>query len=378
MGSIYRPKYTDRHGQERESAVWWIQYYSHGRKMRESTDTADYETAKDLLKKREGEAVDGKVLPEMRRRIKFKELADIEVNDYKKNHRSSLSDLQIRLEKHVLPFFGHMKAAAIALADVDRYIVMRQEEGAANGTINRELTSIIRAFSLGVEYRLIAFPPKIQMLEEDNVRTGFFEREQLDAVLRYLRPHNQGPARFAYVTGWRKQEILSLKWPQVDFRAGNVRLEPGTTKNRKARLFPFTAELRAILEAQRAKADDLKKRGIISPWVFFIEERGRRRGKRIGDFKRNWKSACEDAGVPGRIFHDFRRTAVRNLTRAGVPEKIAMQMTGHRTRSVFDRYDIVDEGDLRDAAGRLEDYLGRQFAGKDTGKVTVLGKNEKR
>jgi len=86
-------------------------------------------------------------------------------------------------------------------------------------------------------------------------------------------------------------------------------------------VFPFIFELREILEAQKTKAEALRKKGIITPWVFFVEERGKRSGKRIGDFKRNWNSACEAAGVPGRIFHDLRGTAVRNLVRAGVPEE---------------------------------------------------------
>jgi integrase len=192
------------------------------------------------------------------------------------------------------------------------------------------------------------------------VRQGFFEREQLDSILKHLRSWNQPPARFAYVTGWRKQEVLTLRWPQVDFEAGYVRLEPGTTKNREARVFPFTDELREILEGQKAKADALKKAGIITPWVFFREGKAKR-GRQIGDFKKNWNTACTDAGIPGRIFHDFRRTAVRNLVRAGVPERVAMKMTGHKTRSIFERYNIVSEGDLRDAAARLN-----QFSIKDT------------
>jgi integrase len=122
--------------------------------------------------------------------------------------------------------------------------------------------------------------------------------------------------------------------------------------------FPFTIELRAVLEGQRVRAAALKKAGRLCPWVFFDK-----RGGPVGEFKHSWDTACKAAGVPGRIFHDFRRTAVRNLVRAGVPERVAMKLTGHKTRSVFERYNIVSEGDLRDAAVRLDN-----FAGKDTGK----------
>ena len=85
-----------------------------------------------------------------------------------------------------------------------------------------------------------------------------------------------------------------------------------------------------------------------------------RDGKPIIYFRRAWQAACKSAGVPGMIPHDFRRTAVCNLVRAGVPEKISMTITGHKTRSVFDRYDIVDEADLRKAVGMLGDAAGKE------------------
>jgi integrase len=355
VGSIYRPKYKDKSTREvRQSSIWWALYYVHGRRYRESTETSDYNEAKDFVKKREGQAASGLPLPKNAHRVTLADLAQIEINDYEKNDRRSIEDLKIRFTKHILPVFGHVKANRVRTAEIDGYIALRRAEGAANGTINRELTAIKRAYALGIDSEMIHSAPRIRMLRENNARKGFFSRDQLNSILKRLRPHNIPPSIFAFITGWRKQEILSLKWSQVDFKAGTVRLEPGTTKNDEARVFPFTQELRDVLEGQRAKAETLKQKGIICPWVFFVEERGRRKGRRIGDFKRNWKAACEAAGLPGRIFHDFRRTAVRNLVRAGVPERVAMQMTGHKTRSVFERYNIVSEGDLSEAAKKLD------------------------
>jgi integrase len=114
-------------------------------------------------------------------------------------------------------------------------------------------------------------------------------------------------------------------------------------------VFSVYAELRKLLEGQKANTDTLKKRGIICPCIFH------RNGKPIKEFRRTWKSACTAAGVLGRIPHDFRRTAVRNLVRAGIPERVAMMMTGHKARLVFQRYNIVIDGDLDMAPQRLDE-----------------------
>ena len=144
--------------------------------------------------------------------------------------------------------------------------------------------------------------------------------------------------RFAFVTGWRVQsEVLPLEWRNVDLTAGEVRLDPGTTKNGEGRTFPFTDDLRTLLDEQKALADQLKARGVICRFVFH------RDGKPIKSFRTAWADACRRAGCPGRLVHDLRRTAVRNLVRANVPQSVAMKMTGHKTDSVFRRYDIFSE-----------------------------------
>jgi integrase len=349
MGSIYKRKYKDKKtGEKKESSVYWVQYYRNGAPLRESTGTTVFSEAKTFLSLKEGDIAKGIPITPRMGRIKFSEMAADMINDYKANGRRSLIDLEGKLRLHLLPFFGEARASAITTADIRRYVTRRQAEEATNGTINRELTAIKRAYSLAVQAGKILSKPHVPMLKENNVRTGFFERSHFESIRFHLPEDLQPVSTFAYITGWRKSEILNLQWPQVDFQAGFVRLEPGTTKNDEARVFPLTEELRAVLEAQRAKAEALKKEGVICPWVFH------RKGKPIRYFRRSWKSACKAAGVPGRIVHDFRRTAVRNLVRAGIPERVAMKMTGHKTRSVFERYNIVSEGDLFDAARRLD------------------------
>ena len=246
--------------------------------------------------------------------------------------------------------------AGIMTADVRTYTKTRLAEGAEPATINRELAVLKRMFVLAVHGGKLLHRPHIPMLKEHNVRTGFFERDQFEAVRAHLHEIYRGATTFMYLTGWRIQsEVLCLQWPQVDWSSALIRLHPGTTKNDEGRMFPFDLlpELRDVLEAQRARTDRLK--GRICPWVF--HEAGRPflddTGHASHDFRAAWTAATTAAGCPGRIPHDFRRTAVRNLIRAGVSEKTAMQLTGHKTRAVFDRYDIVDERDLREAVRRL-------------------------
>jgi integrase len=139
----------------------------------------------------------------------------------------------------------------------------------------------------------------------------------------------------------------------VDFDAGTVTLDPLTTKNDEGRTIYMTAALRVLLESQKAIADEIKKEeNKILRHVFH------RNGKPIRVFYDAWRAACKAAGLPGRYLHDFRRTAIRAWVRAGVPERVAMQMSGHKTRSVFERYNVVSPGDLRVAAETLDSAAG--------------------
>src|SRR5215831_14354048 len=182
----------------------------------------------------------------------------------------------------------------------------------------------------------------------NNVRKGFAEAKQVDAICKRLKPDVADGVRFALVTGWRRAEVFSLAWSQVDWNGGFVRLEPGTTKNREGRSFPLTPALRVLLERRQELTRGCERgQARIIPLVFH------RSGRRIESFRRSWKEACKKAGLPGLLFHDLRRSAVRNLERAGVPRSVAMKLTGHKTESIYRRYAIVAESDLREAGAKL-------------------------
>ena len=232
MGSIYKRKWKAPDGTLRESTVWWIKYYRNGKPIRESSESTKISVARDLLKDREGDIVKGVPVSSKMSRVRFDELAGDMVTDYKVNEKRSLRDLEMRLNNHVLPFFGSRRAVSITTADVNRFVLRRQESGASNGEINRELTAVKRAFSLGVQAGKILAKPHIPMLRENNVRTGFFEREQFDALLLALPDYLQPVAQFAYITGWRiPSEVLKLQWSQMTFsqaRSGSKQERPRT------------------------------------------------------------------------------------------------------------------------------------------------------
>jgi len=344
MGYLYRPKL--RSG--KPASIWWVKYYVNGRPIRESTGTEKETEAKRFLKVREGRVAMGQPILRRADRIRYEEAAEDLRRFYESSGRRSLREAKIRLA-HLDRFFRHYRLAAIDHATITRYVVARQEAGAANATINRELGILGRMLRLAYEGGKLFRVPPIKLLREPAPRQGFFEEEAFRAVLRHLPGALQAVVTFAYITGWRIQsEILPLTWAQVQFAGGVVRLEPGTTKNREGRTFPLFPELRALLERQRTLTREIQlEQDRIIPWVFH------RHGKPIRSFRKSWATACRLAGQPGRIPHDFRRTAVRNVVRAGIPERVAMQLSGHKTRSVFERYNIVSEGDLREAGRKL-------------------------
>jgi integrase len=188
------------------------------------------------------------------------------------------------------------------------------------------------------------------MLKENNIRKGFFEHGEFLALRDAMPEHLKGFVTFGYKVGWRISEICSLTWAQVDMKQGIVRLEPGETKNEEGRTVYLDDELLEVFSCQWNRRKEL---GTALPHVFLNQD-GMDKVKR---FDKAWKTACKKAKIGVRLFHDFRRTAVRNMVRAGVPERVAMMISGHKTRSVFDRYNIVSDADLKLAAQRQAAYL---------------------
>lgn len=229
-----------------------------------------------------------------------------------------------------------------------------------------------RGFNLALQAERIPRMPHFPRLSESAPRAGFFEVEEFQAVLQQLPDCLQGPIHFAYLTGWRcRSEVLPLQWRNIDFDTGTVRIDPGATKNGDGRVIYMSASLRALLEEQRRRTLALQQEtDRIIPLVFHDH------GQKIVNYDKRWREACQKAGLPGKLVHDFRRTAIRNLVRVGIPERVAMQMCGHKTRNMLDRYNIVADTDLREAANKQDQAMATQTMTK-TMTVTAFPPSKK-
>ena len=348
--------------------IWWVKYPVNGAPVSESSGSEKEADARKLLKQRLGEVVTGRFYGPEADRVTVRDLAEDYLNDYRINSKKTLDkagrmitrqdDEGNEIDSPLMAFFGNSKAHTVGTDAVKKYIAQRLETGAANATINRELAALKRMFNLGIQAEKIHRKPYIPMLEEDNVRTGFFEHGDFIAFRAALPDYLQSVVTFAYYTGWRRGEILNLTWAQVDLTNRTVRLNPGETKNKKGRVIVLEGELLETIRVQweKRKVVTLPEQSptLLCPYVFH------QNGRRIIDPRKAWAKACEATGLGNKLLHDFRRTAVRDMVRAGVPEKVAMSISGHKTRSVFDRYDIVDEEDLRQAAIRHAEHVQNQ------------------
>lgn len=373
--------------------IWWIQFYVHGRQVRESTRSKTKAVAERRLKRKLAQAEAGLIAPSSFQRLRYEEMRDALLADYRTNKRKSLFRNKDGVEyvcglKYLNEFFSGYRAVEITTDLIREFSTKRLGDGTPNSTVNRSLAALRRMFFLAKEDAKLRDVPHIPMLKEPAPRKGFLEHHEFQTLRLALPEHLRPLVTLGFYTGMRLGEIKKLRWSNVSLVDGQIRLDPGTTKNDEARVIPLMGELPQMLKI-------LRQQNPHSEIVFT------RDGKPIGSFRKAWSRACIDIGaaklscrtckstldskrtcptcevkIPisravyeGLIFHDLRRTGVRNLVRAGVPERVAQTISGHKTRAIFERYNIVSERDLKDAGRKLETYLAEQN-GAISGQIT--------
>jgi integrase len=351
LGSIYQRKKKQPDGSVITLAPWWIKYYRNGQPFRESSHSEDYAEAERLLKRRQGEIVTGNFAGLGPERIRMADLFNEVVEDYKIQGRATVYNATIQLNKHLMPAFGKVRAAEFTTSHVTRYIAHRKREEAANATINRELAFLKRAFRLGTKSDppRVMRVPHVQLLPEHNVREGLLDLDGYKRLREALPDYLRLLFVVGYHTGVRSGELRKIRISNVDLTSKEINISGRTTKPKEGHTLPIYGDMGPWIEMAIAERDTKFPQ---CPWLFFNKD-----GKQIGNFRKAWTSACKRAGVPGLLFHDLRRSAVVNMDRAGVPRRVIMQITGHKTEVMFTRYRIVAAADLKHAARRLEDYL---------------------
>jgi len=340
-------------------STWWVAYNHRGHEYRESSNSDSETKARALLKKRLGEIGRGRFIGPVEEKVTFEGMAQDIQRDYETNGKRSQRSVTLSIT-HLQGIFGLDRALDITTDRIREYISQRQSEGASNASINRELAALKRMYTLAIQAQKLSSRPYIPTLEENNARQGFVGHGEFLALRENLPAYLHDPVTFLYHSGWRVSEMRALEWRDVDLTGRVVRLRPKLSKNKDGRLLPLNGELLQTIERANGR------RQPECPYVFHLA------GKHIGDFRKAWWKACCNTGLGimekngskemyvGTIIHDLRRTAVRNMIRAGIPERVAMSLTGHKTRSIFDRYNIVSEADLAQAAERLQSHLDKQ------------------
>ncbi|MCU1336357.1 MAG: phage integrase protein breaking and rejoining enzyme [Bryobacterales bacterium] len=348
-GRIFRQAYRDRHGKRRLTRVWYLKYYVKGKPVVVSSKTEDKTAAITQLTQRVAEASRNSQTVGLHERIRMDQLFDLLLAWYRLKERRSTYDVERKIEKHLRPWFGKLKPQAVGDAERTRYIQFRraQKRPPTNATINRELAYVRRAMKLGAQHDppLVLHVPRFEMLPEADAREGTLSHDQYRAVRDLLPNYARVALVVAYHTGARKGELCQIRKDRIDLKARRIELPGRTTKTKRPRFLPIYGDMGPELDMAISSGN--------KGCPFLIQ----RDGEPVKDWEKAWVTACKAAGLPGTLFHDLRRTALTHMIEAGLSEKEAMEISGHRTRSVFDRYHIVSERRLREMAEKLEVHL---------------------
>jgi integrase len=359
------------------SRFWRAQYSHDGKIVRVSTEEHVKQKALAVLQRLMADATRG--LPPLpnAHKIHYADLRRGLLADYAaKGNRSLTTTADGEEWINGLPqldaFFDYPKTPGPTVTrittDTSRdFASKREADGVGGATINRSLACLRRMLRLAHEDGKIQTVPKIRFVKEPPARKGFLEQEKFEELVALLPTHLRSLVTFLYYCGVRVNEARQIEWTQVDLDARLVRLEVEQTKTEEARVVPLPSVLVAMLREVKPK-----------------------KGRVFDDtnLRTEWEKACAACGLgkrtkvepnddgsawysyKGLLLHDLRRSAVRNLRKAGVSETVIMRISGHKTAEVFRRYNIVSTDDVSAAMRSLEFSSDRS--------VTVSTKRQRR
>ena len=341
---------------------YWIAYRLPDGKQRFESIGTSIDEARDAEGKRRSQKRENRIFdikPDSK--MKFNELSDWYLNLEKVKALASYQSIKINFKKFN-KVFGNTIIADIKPADLENFQARRLKQGAACGTVDHEVgkakTMVFKAFDNNMISGdvLRAFKRVKKTLKPgSDVRDRILTHDEFKSLLRHSKEHIKPIVLTGYYTGMRRGELLNLTWDKVDLGNRMIRLEADDTKDREKRNIPICDELYHVF---KSLPNRIQKAGT-SNHVF------KYKGKPIkGDIRDSLKDACGKAGITygryekgGFIFHDLRHTFNTNMRKAGVAESVIMEITGHSTRSMFDRYNTIDDEDTRKAINQLVDHF---------------------
>ncbi len=328
--------------QRHDSRFLYISYRDvSGKLCQESTKSESRKVAENLLRDRLGHVERGLAAGEMKK-LKYEDIRALLILDYRTRsvkmlERDKDGSPYVWGFEHLDPFFKNRLVTTITTDFLYKFIEKRQKEGAANATINRNLSLLRKMMNLARRSAKLTQVPYFPMLKEDNVRTGFVTIEQFRKLREAMPEHLRPLITFLYFTGCRIGAALAIAWSQLEFEKGRaqLRLEGNQTKNEDPILLPLPLELSDILKKLPREGKVFDARNL----------------------RKAFQAAC------GKVGLGVKTGPNRNLIRSGVPRRIAMRISGHLTESTFERYNIVDSTDLHEAMAKVEKHFDTTLGG---------------
>jgi integrase len=328
---------------------WYYDFQYRGERYTGCIGPVSKTVAKEIAAKKKAEAVEGRYeLPAKKQSPLFEAMADEYLRFYRVNRAPKSLRRHEMAYRAIKPLFGGKRLSEITPFLLEKYKRIRKEEGLSPVTINRELAFLKNLFSMALTWGKASENPvkQVKMFREDNGRIRFLTEEEEGRLLPYCGPNLKPLVITALHTGFRKSELLSLRWENVDFRHRLIRVEAGYAKNREVRSVPMNEMLTQTLQGSTLN----QPTGLIFR---------NRTGQPYRDPDSAFATAVRNAGIIDFTFHDLRHTFASRLVMAGVDLATVKELMGHKHIAMTLRYAHLTQAHKRAAVEVLSGGAGK-------------------